>query len=195
MLASDRRPWPPRQIRHVGFSAPVRPEPSASNPHRAAFSSGAECVALPAPIAGALRVASPPCPGINECARTAAPRLPLSLARTRVARSFPREGQRGPWLAGEVEVCPCILKSRSGPRAFSLPLGPGDPRYSGQQVCCGSGRVRGESEQGPASRLRGTGSAGRRPRDARVYLSVASVAGVTLCCFQLSWSAPYLPRR
>lgn len=137
----------------------------------------------------------PPCPGINECARTAAPRLPLSLARTRVARSFPREGQRGPWLAGEVEVCPCILKSRSGPCAFSLPLWPGDPRYSGQQVCCGSGRVRGESEQGPASRLRGTGSAGRRPRDARVYLSVASVAGVTLCCFQLSWSAPYLPRR
>lgn len=195
MLASDRRPWPPRQIRHVGLSAPVRPEPSASNPHRAAFSSGADCVALPAPIAGALRVASPPCPGINECARTASPRLPLSLAWTRVARSFPREGQRGPWLAGEVEVCPCILKSRSGPCAFSLPLWPGDPRYSGQQVCCGSGRVRGESEQGPASRLRGTGSAGRRPRDARVYLSVASVAGVTLCCFQLSWSAPYLPRR
>lgn len=102
----------------------------------------------------------PPHPTINECVRGRPPRGSLSRAQTRVARSFPCGGQRGPVTRWEIGSLSLHLQEPRPPRAISLRLRPGDPRYSGQQVSCRSGCLRHQSEQGPASRLCGTGSRG-----------------------------------
>lgn len=152
ILAWDGHPWPPRQIRNVGLPAPARAKPSASNPCRVAFPSGADCVALPAPIAGALRVASPR-PRINECACARPPRGSLSHPGRTI---LPTRGS--PWLVTCWGSRSLPLRLHGvPPRAFSLPS---DSWYSGQQVSCRSGRLRDESEQGPARRRCGTDGAG-----------------------------------